>query len=376
MRIRSALLAALLVLLTWGEVLAGTLTSPEMRKLHPALQALVLQQATAFRGAPVFDALATVQSETGVFVYTKDPQAVRAAGIRVQAVFNDFVTVRIRTRDLETLARLSQVDWVEPGSLNTVQTDVSVPETGARLLHAGFLNNTPYRGQGAIVLIYDTGIDWKHKDFRNPSDSTKSRILSIWDQTISPIGAEVSPAGLSYGVEYTKAQIDAELGAAPPGFVREQDVNGHGTHVAGTAAGNGLAIAGKYTGMAPEADIVVVKGGNGSFSETDMVNGIQYAANVAAAYGKPLAFNWSIGGQTGPHDGTRAYEVAVNSFVTTPGRVVCIAAGSDGSGLIHKGGLVPAGAADTVRILVPAYTPKSGADNDAFFIDSWLRSNA
>jgi len=112
-------------------------------------------------------------------------------------------------------------------------------------VHGGLLIGTPYKGEGAIVLVHDSGIDWKHKDFRQSGDTTKSRILYIWDQTLTPVAGESSPAA-GYGVEYTKAQIENELDGTPAGFVREKDINyyGHGTHVAATAAGNGATLGG------------------------------------------------------------------------------------------------------------------------------------
>jgi subtilisin family serine protease len=357
---------------------AATLSTQERAKIHPDFQALLAMTYPDLRaGGGSVARLAKVNAPAAentyhAIVYTSDPGAVRSTGATVNSVYPGFVTAQVSAGQILALARIEGVSYIDEGSLNYPANDVSIPETGASLVQGGFLNNTQYRGAGAIVLIYDTGIDWKHKDFRSPTDSTKSRILSIWDQTLTAGAGESTPAGLPYGVEYSQAQINAELGTSPPGFVREKDTNGHGTHVAGTATGNGLAQFGKFSGMAPDADIIVVKGGNGSFSESLMIDGLTYAQNRASALGKPIVVNWSIGGQSGPHDGTRAYEIAINTFVSTPGRVVAVAAGNDGASPIHIGG--NAGATTTFTFTVPAYTPGAAGTNQ-FLFDLWLNSN-
>ena len=362
----------------WQSSLAGVLTEHQRAKLHPEFLSLLeshrsdksavreettrLSKTIRADGIVVYDAI----------VYTTDPSSVRAGGVWVNSSYPGFVTAALRVDQLEELAVSDAVLYLSPGTIVQVANDISVPATGANLLHEGFLNNTPYKGAGSIVLIYDTGIDWKHADFRLPGDSTKTRILAIWDQTLTPNSGESSPAGFPYGVEYTQVQINAELGPSPPGTVRENDINGHGTHVAGTAAGNGLAAGGKYAGMAPEADIIVVKGGNGSFNTIKMIDGLTYAAAKAAAFGKPIVVNWSLGGQSGPHDGTNPEEIAVDNFVSTPGRVVCIAAGNDGGRAIHIGG----SAQDfDIALSVPAYSPNPGPGNDRFIFDVWFSGN-
>ncbi len=125
--------------------------------------------------------------------------------------------------------------------------------------------------------------------------------------------------------------------------------------------------------MAPDADIIIVRGGDGSFYENQMIDGLTYASIKANAFGKPVVVNWSIGGQVGPHDGTRAYETAINSFVANPGRVVAVAAGNDGGSLIHIGGT--AGATTTFTFTVPSYTPSAGSGTNQFLFDLWLNSN-
>jgi subtilisin family serine protease len=310
----------------------------------------------------------------GAIVYTRDAETLRAMGIQINSVLPEFVTAQLTSSEMIKLADLESVKFLDPGKVHRPLLDVSVPETGAALLHSGFINNTPYKGAGAIVLIFDTGIDWKHFDFRK-SDTTKSRILFIWDQTLTPIAGEHSPQGFTYGVEYTQTQIENELKGNPPGSVREKDINGHGTHVASTAAGNGSSLSSnKYIGMAPEADIIIVKGGDESFSSIGEIDGLTYAQNKAAAQKEPIVVNMSLGGQEGPHDGTNDDEVAVNNFVANhgTGHVVCISAGNDGANLIHTNGAIANGSSAVIKITVPTYTPNSGTENDQFIFDIWL----
>jgi subtilisin family serine protease len=360
--------------------LSETLSDRERARLHPEFQAAVAKAfpAAGLTGSALLRAPVETQAD-GTPVYeaiirTSSPDAVIAAGIAIQARFDKLVTARVTPAQLITLASLNEVVYVGPGYECTKAGDVSVPETGARLVHGGAVNKSHYQGQNVIVVIFDTGIDWRHLDFRDPSDNTKSRILFLWDQTLNPVGSETSPAGFGYGVEYTKAQIDNELDGSPAGVVRETDTDGHGTHVAGTAAGNGGALYGKYIGMAPRADLIIIKGGNGSFSETNMINGIAYAQMKRQALGKPVSMNFSIGSRGGPHDGSGGWEEAIDSFVGSPGNVITVSAGNYADP-IHVSGTVPASGTSVVTFTVPSYTPTSGTNNDKFSLDLWINGN-
>lgn len=285
-------------------------------------------------------------------IYTTEPDVLKKNGILVQSVLPKFVTALITLDDLDKLAALEQVREVKYPQTLSVNNDIAVGQSGASLLQAGKFNNTVYKGKGVLVGIFDTGNYFKHPDFRDPTDQTKSRILKMWDQTLTPTGAEVSPSGFTYGVEYTKAQLDDELAGVTTGFVREADTHGHGTHVAGTAAGNGMALTSKkYTGMAPESDLIIVRGGVSSFSETNIINGLTYFNNVATALGKPIVVNMSIGGHFSAHDGTGPEEEAVDFFSNSgPGRVVAIAAGNDNGSNIHKQNIIAPGSTGTISI--------------------------
>jgi subtilisin family serine protease len=79
-----------------------------------------------------------------------------------------------------------------------------------------FRTKSGLSGRGTIVGIIDSGIDPLHPAFTN-------RILSIWDQTLP--GSGVSEG--KFGTELTGTMLSVS-----------RDFNGHGTHVAGIAAGS------------------------------------------------------------------------------------------------------------------------------------------
>ncbi|KYH04563.1 hypothetical protein A1704_17955 [Chryseobacterium cucumeris] len=298
------------------------------------------------------------QTMYSCIVYTKEPEKLKADGFLIQSQFPAFSTALVTIEDIERLTQLPYVTSVMGPEFDALHNDVSRAQSGASLLQDGVFNNTAYNGTGVLVGIYDSGIDWKHPDFRKSDDQTKSRIVSIWDQTLTAQAGETAPAGFATGVEYTKAHIEDELDGTPTGFVRENDTNGHGTHVSGTAAGNGSAFTDKrHKGFSSDADIVFVKGGNGSFPTTNTINALTYFKNVATALNKPIVVNMSIGGQSSAHDGTSSHEVAVNSFTTSgAGRVVVISAGNDYGANLHRKVDIAAGAAQTYNFTVASNT--------------------
>lgn len=298
------------------------------------------------------------QTMYSCIIYTKEPEKLKADGFLVQSQLPTFSTALVSIEDIERLTKLPYVTSVMGPAFDELHNDVSRAQSGASLLQDGVFNNTAYNGTGVLVGIYDSGIDWKHPDFRKADDQTKSRIVSIWDQTLTAQAGETTPTGFSTGVEYTRAQIEDELDGTPVGFVRENDTNGHGTHVSGTAAGNGAAFTDKrHKGFSSDADIVFVKGGNGSFPTTNTINALTYFKNVATALNKPIVVNMSIGGQGTAHDGTSSHEVAVNSFTTSgAGRVVVISAGNDYGANLHRKVDIAANTSQTYNFTVASNT--------------------
>ena len=291
-------------------------------------------------------------------VYTKNPQALRDSGIIINSVLPTFVTAWVTLDQINMMAAMPEVSYIKAPRTAGLHNDVAVGNTGASLLHAGKLNNTPYKGKNVLVAIFDTGIDWDHPDFRDPADQTKSRILRIWDQTINAVAGETPPAGFTYGVEYTQTHINDELDGTPSNFVRERDIDGHGTHVAGTAAGNGSALASKkYTGVAPEADLIIIKGGNGSFSSDHIIDALSYLQALSATMGKPVVLNMSLGSLLSSHDGLDEEEVAIDAFTASgPGRAVVVSAGNDNGNNLHNRLSISGNSSASATFTVPTGT--------------------
>jgi subtilisin family serine protease len=279
--------------------------------------------------------------------FSGDLAALARAGLAITSVAGDVVAGFGPLARLEQIAAVEGLRVVEQSRPMRTELDVSMPATRADLVHAG---PPARRGAGVIVGVIDSGIDWRHGCFRRADGS--SRILRIWDQRLAPVAGESSPAGFGYGVEYTRAQIDAHLLSATPAVpVRHDDTNGHGTHVAGIAAGNGSPAgdgrpAFTFVGMAPEADIVIVANSIGADSLGDSANtldGASWIFALAASLGKACVINQSQGDYIGPHDGTSLLERGIDTLLRTKGRAMVKSAGNAALDDAHAMGKVPAG---------------------------------
>lgn len=110
-------------------------------------------------------------------------------------------------------------------------------------------------GRGVVMAFLDTGIRYTQEAFLDAYG--ESRILSIWDQTLSEGEA---PEDFLYGTEYTREQINEALRAeSPRRLVKSWDESGHGTAMASAAAGSRIDGGRTFTGAAPEAQLVVIK---------------------------------------------------------------------------------------------------------------------
>ncbi|MEU6512201.1 S8 family serine peptidase [Streptomyces sp. NPDC046942] len=168
--------------------------------------------------------------------------------------------------------------WLD--GVRTASLDTSVPQIGAPTAwKAG------YTGKGVKVAVLDTGVDTSHPDLK--------------DQVIA------------------SRNFSAAKDAA--------DHFGHGTHVASIVAGTGVKSGGKYTGVAPGAEILngKVLDDTGSGDDSGILAGMDWAASQGAS-----VVNLSLGGYDSP--GIDPLEAEVNKLSATKGILFAIAAGNDG----------------------------------------------
>lgn len=200
-------------------------------------------------------------------------------------------------------------------------------------------------GQNILIGIIDTGIDFTHPVFLNADNTT--RIQSIWDQTIRE-GNDVE--GFQYGREFTQDQINAALADDEPfSVIPTRDENGHGTFLAGIAAGNDMREEG-VSGVAPLSEIVVVKCKQAKqsyrefyrvprdaacFQENDVMSAIAYILKVADREQKQVAICIGMGGNLGNHEGETPLCNMIDFVNMLPGACVVGCVGNEGDARHH-----------------------------------------
>lgn len=236
-------------------------------------------------------------------------------------------------------------------------------------------------GRGVIIGIIDTGIDYTNSLFRKSDGS--SRILSIWDQSVPSQVPLESTTGFQpfYGTIYDQQEINRALSSTDPfSILPSRDTNGHGTFLAGVAAGNSIEQPTEFSGAAPAADLAIVKLKPAkqylrdffliqpdipAFQENDIMAGISFLLGLASKYLRPLVILIGVGTSQGSHDGSSPLGFLLQSLRGVSGLSIVTGAGNE-TGYSHHF----FGTTDGSRKYVEAEL-RVGADDPGFCLEFW-----
>ena len=297
--------------------------------------------------------------------YNGDLEEIEAAmpEIRAFPLLGGYAVLSVPEPFIESLAAFSQIEYIEKPkrlffSVNKAKSDscITQVQSGGGGLYLS--------GRGVITAVIDSGIDYYHGDFRDREGN--SRILELWDQDRAAV--------------YSREQINEALraGSREAAFqlVPSRDVSGHGTAVAGIAAGNGLEGNGTYRGAAYESDLLIVKLGEPQ-PETDprtteLMRALDFVVRRAVYYQKPVAVNLSFGNTYGSHDGTSLLETYLDAAAEMGRTVIVAGSGNEGSSRGHTSGILKNGESRIIELSVDEYERGFGVQLWKLYIDDFF----
>ena len=216
--------------------------------------------------------------------------------------------------------------------------------------------NNPYLdldGNGVIVGIVDTGIDYLNKEFMREDDT--SRILTIWDQKSTKKPNDSVYVGSIFNNEDINNAIKSKAdGGDPYDIVDSRDEIWHGTKLASIIGARGYNR--KIKGIAPNCDFAIVKLLN-SFSyekafrengienvpvydEVEIVAGVEYLKNYALSLKRPLVICLAIGCTEASHDGRGLFPRYLTTVASIRGIAIVAGVGNEGSAQGHASGVI------------------------------------
>ena len=304
--------------------------------------------------------------------YNGDLSVLRERGIVAEELIAGYAILTVPEAEVGNVAELPQIEYVEKPKRLFFAMDIGkdascIPQVTFR---------DPYlSGEGVLVAVIDSGIDYTNAHFRDLNGST--RILYLWDQTVPSDEAldRRPPEGFALGTEFDREQIDRALQAPNPTerfeLVPSIDVSGHGTAVAGIAAGSGV---NGYEGVAPESSLIVVKlgivGENSFPRTTELMRAVTYVVRKAQELSMPVAINLSFGNTYGAHDGTSLVERFLDNAAEIGRAVICVGSGNEGASGGHVQGNASLGR-QIVELAVAPYETMLNVQLWKNYVDSY-----
>ncbi len=240
-------------------------------------------------------------------------------------LLNGYAIIRIKQYDIGRLTNYPQIIFIDkPKAVYFEMLPDGYNASCFNLLNYG---NGGYDGEGVIVAVLDSGIDYMHPEF---IENNQSSIYEIWDQTIDGN----PPYDLKIGSVYDRKDINNLISDRFEG-------NAYNEEVAYDISGHGTAVAGIIKNIVPKAKLIIVKllGGddinNGSSKTSAIMLGITYAIKKSMEEGLPLVINLSYGNNYGDHDSGAILENYIDSVSDLSKISVITGMGNEGTTARH-----------------------------------------
>lgn len=260
-------------------------------------------------------------------------------------LFGGYAVIRYPAGYLDDIRALPEVLYIQP----PVRLYFELSQAKSASCITVFTEETGLNGQGVLIGIVDSGVDVAHRAFKTAAGNTRFRYF--WDQT----GGGTPPEGYYMGTEYTEDALNELLQSSGQSALLPGDPSGHGTAVAGIAAGNDPDA--DYRGVAPEAGLIGVRLGTSSgYPRTsELMQAVNYCLQCALALQQPLVINLSFGNSYGDHTGQSLLEDYLNLAATIGRTCIVTGTGNEGAAALHAGGFLTE--PTTLLLSVGAFQP-------------------
>ena len=256
------------------------------------------------------------------FISTSDQQTIdllKSHGVKIDGRFGNYVTARIPASQLNAVVKTRGVLHVSLAQPLHLCNDSARYYSAVDPLHLGKGIVAPIQGDGVIVGVIDSGIDFNHINLCDATGHTRVRAVYLPVDSLgtAPVVQGDTLPGSCYETPW---EIEA--------LTTDYTFSNHGTHTTGTAAGSYLDNG--WYGVAPKADIVACGLPAEALTDVNVANAVKYIFDYAERAGKPCVINLSIGTNVGPNDGS-SFLCQTFSSLSGPGRICVVSAGNDGN---------------------------------------------